>query len=117
MKSGSVVTLEGSLGAGKTTFAKGIGRALGIDEPITSPTFTILSVYEGALVLNHFDLYRISHPEELEMLGFSEILYGDGVTLIEWSDRADELPDDVIRVVIVIERDNSRTIRIEGLKE
>lgn len=114
LKPGAVVTLDGSLGAGKTTFAKGIGEALGIQEPIKSPTFTILSVYEGTMILNHFDLYRISHVEELETLGFTEPLYSGGITLIEWSDRADELPDDRIAVTLHIEPDYSRTITIRG---
>ena len=86
----------------KTVFTKGFAEGLGIDEPVSSPTFTILQIYEeGRLPLYHFDVYRIEEPEEMEEVGFDEYVYGDGVCLIEWANRIEEiLPDDTIYVVI-----------------
>lgn len=104
-KAGEVYCLLGDLGAGKTAFTGGFARGLGIEEPVTSPSFTILMVYEGGrLRLNHFDVYRIEDPEEMEEIGFDEIINGDGVSLIEWANRIEELiPEEAVR--IVIERD------------
>lgn len=82
-----VVVLSGDLGAGKTTFTQGVGRGLGIDEQITSPTFTIVRSYTGRLDLYHLDVYRLSELEEVADLGLGEILDDDAVTLIEWGDR------------------------------
>ena len=84
-----VITLHGTLGAGKTTFVKGIAEALGISEPVTSPTFTILSQYDGKMVLTHMDLYRLGCEEEFELLGGEDFFYAGGVTLIEWSEKAE----------------------------
>ncbi len=115
-KAGSVVSLRGSLGAGKTVLAKGIARALGITEAIVSPTFTLIQEYEGTLDLYHMDLYRISGSDEFEMIGGEEMLYGNGVTLIEWSEKIqDMLPDWTIFVDICIMEDNTREITIEGI--
>ena len=99
---GQVFALIGDLGVGKTVFTKGFAEGLGIDEPVSSPTFTILQIYEeGRLPLYHFDVYRIEEPEEMEEVGFDEYVYGDGVCLIEWANRIEEiLPDDTIYVVI-----------------
>jgi tRNA threonylcarbamoyladenosine biosynthesis protein TsaE len=93
---------------GKTVFTKGFAEGLGIDEPVSSPTFTILQIYEeGRLPLYHFDVYRIEEPEEMEEVGFDEYVYGDGVCLIEWANRIEEiLPADTIYVVI--EKDLSK---------
>lgn len=113
---GSVVSLRGSLGAGKTVLAKGIARALNITEAIVSPTFTLIQEYEGLLPLYHMDLYRISGPDEFEMIGGEEMLYGNGVTLIEWSEKIQEmLPDGTIYVDISIMPDGKREITIQGL--
>ncbi|HKL59096.1 MAG TPA: tRNA (adenosine(37)-N6)-threonylcarbamoyltransferase complex ATPase subunit type 1 TsaE [Sphaerochaeta sp.] len=115
--SGSIVSLRGSLGAGKTVLAKGIAKALGITEAIVSPTFTLMQEYEGTLPLYHMDLYRISGTDEFEMIGGEEMLYGNGVTLIEWSEKIQEmLPDGTIFVDISIMSDNSREITIEGIE-
>jgi tRNA threonylcarbamoyladenosine biosynthesis protein TsaE len=102
---GQVYALIGDLGVGKTVFTKGFARGLGIEEPVSSPTFTILQIYEeGRLPLYHFDVYRIEEPEEMEEIGLDEYIDGDGVCLIEWAGRIEELlPEDVI--VVFIEKD------------
>ena len=104
-KPGEVYLLDGDLGVGKTVFTKGFARGLGIEEPVSSPTFTILQIYEkGRLPLYHFDVYRIEEPEEMEEIGLDEYIDGDGVCLIEWAGRIEELlPEDVI--VVFIEKD------------
>ncbi len=89
---GSVYTLIGDLGVGKTVFTKGFAEGLGIDEDITSPTFTIVQVYdEGRLPLYHFDVYRIGDVSEMDEIGFDEYVYGDGVSFIEWADLIKEI--------------------------
>ena len=95
---GEVYALIGDLGAGKTVFTKGFAQGLGIEEPVNSPTFTILQIYEeGRIPLYHFDVYRIEEPEEMEEVGFDEYIDGDGVCLIEWAGRiGDLLPPEVI---------------------
>ena len=102
---GQVYALVGDLGVGKTVFTKGFAEGLGIEEPVNSPTFTILQIYdEGRIPLYHFDVYRIEEPEEMEEIGFDEYIEGDGVCLIEWAGRiADILPENII--VIRIEKD------------
>ena len=99
---GEVYALIGDLGAGKTVFTKGFAQGLGIEEPVNSPTFTILQIYEeGRIPLYHFDVYRIEEPEEMEEVGFDEYIAGDGVCLIEWAGRiGDLLPPEVIVVRI-----------------
>ena len=94
--------LIGDLGVGKTVFTKGFAEGLGIEEPVSSPTFTILQIYEeGRLPLYHFDVYRIEEPEEMEEVGFDDYIYGDGVCLIEWANRIEEiLPEETIYIVI-----------------
>ncbi len=84
LKSGDVLCMRGDLGVGKTAFTQGIAKGLGIDEPITSPTFTIVNEYYGRLPLYHFDVYRISDPDEMYEVGYEEYVYGDGVCVIEW---------------------------------
>ncbi|MDT8900025.1 tRNA (adenosine(37)-N6)-threonylcarbamoyltransferase complex ATPase subunit type 1 TsaE [Anaeroselena agilis] len=85
---GDVVCLTGDLGAGKTLLVQGIAAGLGVSDDVTSPTFTILQVYEtGRLPLYHFDLYRLDSPEELDNIGFAEYTGGDGAAVIEWADK------------------------------
>ena len=105
---GMVFCLDGDLGVGKTVFTQGFADGLGIKEPVCSPTFTILQVYEeGRIPLYHMDAYRIEDPDEMEEIGLPEELAEDGVCLIEWGQQIEELlPDDRIRVTI--EKDLSR---------
>ena len=105
---GEVYALIGDLGAGKTVFTKGFAQGLGIEEPVNSPTFTILQIYEeGRIPLYHFDVYRIEEPEEMEEVGFDEYIDGDGVCLIEWAGRiGDLLPPEV--TVVRIEKNLDR---------
>lgn len=94
LTAGDVLCLYGGLGAGKTAFVQGLAKGLGIDEPITSPTFTIVNEYEGRLPLYHFDVYRIADSGEMYEVGFDEYVYGEGVSVIEWPQLiADILPD------------------------
>ena len=101
-KAGDVYTLVGDLGVGKTVLTQGMAAGLGIMEPVSSPTFTIVQIYEeGRLPLYHFDVYRIEEPEEMEEVGFDDYIYGDGVCLIEWANRIEEiLPEETIYIVI-----------------
>ena len=95
LEKGQVVTFEGNLGSGKTTLIKGICQGLGIEEPVTSPTFTLVNEYQGRLPVYHFDFYRIDDAGELLDLGLEEYFYGQGVCLIEWPEQVQAwLPDD-----------------------
>ena len=98
---GDVILLRGDLGAGKTEFVKGLATNLAAPEPVTSPTFSLLNVYQGSIPIYHFDLYRLQYPEELEGIGFDEFAYGKGLTIVEWADRfPTEMPDEYIAVEI-----------------
>ena len=117
---GQVYTLTGDLGVGKTVFTQGLAKGLGIDEPVNSPTFTIVQVYEGGrLPFYHFDVYRIGDVEEMDEVGFEDYIMGDGVSLIEWADLIRELlPEQIVEVKI--EKDlgkgfDYRRITLEGL--
>ena len=107
-KSGQVFTLTGDLGVGKTVFTQGLARGLGIEEPVNSPTFTIVQVYdEGRLPFYHFVVYRIGDIEEMDEVGFEDYVMGDGVSLIEWANLIEEiLPEK--RTDILIEKDLER---------
>lgn len=99
---GTVYTLIGDLGVGKTVFTQGLARGLDILEPISSPTFTIVQVYEeGRLPLYHFDVYRIGDVEEMEEIGYEDYFYGEGVSLIEWANLIEEiLPEQYTEIKI-----------------
>lgn len=118
-----VVALHGPLGAGKTTLVKGIARSLLIQDPVTSPSFTLIAEYEGSLeglpiVLYHVDLYRIGHPQEIEDLGIEEILNGSGICVIEWAEKAAEfLPESAIQIEIGLLEGENRSLEIGGLPE
>lgn len=95
---GEIYCLDGDLGVGKTVFAKGFAEGLGIEEPITSPTFTIVHEYEGGrLPLYHFDVYRIADPDEMYAIGYEDYFFGEGVCLIEWSELIEELLPETAR--------------------
>lgn len=101
-EAGQVYTLTGDLGVGKTVFTQGFARGLGIEEPVNSPTFTILQVYEGGrLPLYHFDVYRIGDVEEMEEIGFEDYVMGDGVSLIEWADLIEEILPEECRSILI----------------
>lgn len=117
LKGGEVIAMYGDLGAGKTAFVRGMARALGIQDHITSPTFTILNVYEGGrLPLYHFDVYRIADPDEMYEIGYEDYIGSDGVAVIEWAELIDDiLPDEYIRIDIrrdSLEDDDHREISI-----
>ena len=100
--SGDVLLLQGDLGAGKTEFVKGLAEGLQVTELVTSPTFTLLNVYHGAMPLYHFDLYRLDDAEELDNIGFAEFLGGDGVAVVEWPDRfPTEMPPEHLHVELL----------------
>ena len=100
LRAGDVVALIGDLGVGKTVFAKGIARALGIQGEVVSPTFTLIREYEAALPLVHVDVYRLDHLQELRDVGFDELVGGSSVTVVEWGDRVGALlPIDRLDVV------------------
>ena len=104
-KSGDVFTLLGDLGVGKTALTKGVAQGLEITEPICSPTFTIVQVYEdGRIPFYHFDVYRIGDVEEMEEIGYEDYFYGEGVTFIEWANLIEEILPSSYRQ-IVIEKD------------
>ena len=104
-KPGQVYTLNGDLGVGKTVFTQGVAAGLGITEPVSSPTFTIVQVYEeGRLPFYHFDVYRIGDIEEMEEIGYDDYFFGEGICLIEWAELIREiLPEK--RIEITIEKD------------
>ena len=118
VRPGEIYTLNGDLGVGKTVFTKGLAAGLGIKEPVTSPTFTILQEYEsGRLPLYHFDVYRIGAPEEMDEIGYEDYFYGRGICLIEWAELIEELiPEEAFAVYIEKDLDKGldyRRIRIE----
>ena len=99
---GQVYTLIGDLGVGKTVFTQGVAAGLGIKEPVNSPTFTIVQIYEeGRLPFYHFDVYRIGDVEEMEEIGYEDCFYGDGICLIEWANLIEEiLPEQYVQITI-----------------
>ena len=120
-KPGMVISLTGDLGVGKTVFTQGLAKGLGIEEPVNSPTFTIVQVYEeGRLPLYHFDVYRIGDIEEMDEIGYKDYFYGEGVCLIEWADLIREiLPEQMCRVTIEKDLEKGfdyRKITLEGFK-
>lgn len=101
-KPGQIYCLNGDLGVGKTVFTQGFAKGLGIEEPVNSPTFTIVQEYEeGRLPLYHFDVYRIGDVEEMEEIGYEDYFFGQGVCLIEWAVLIEELiPEYAVRITI-----------------
>jgi tRNA threonylcarbamoyladenosine biosynthesis protein TsaE len=113
---GSILALHGDLGSGKTCFVTGIAQTLDITDPITSPTFTMINEYSGSMPLCHMDLYRISRPEELFSLGLDDYFETNGITVIEWAERAaDLLPANTIHINFeTMDQPDSRRITING---
>ena len=108
---GNIITLAGTLGAGKTALTQAIGRGLGVDPNIfiTSPTFGLLHEYKARIPLYHFDFYRLGSEEEIDSLGFSEYFYGQGLTVIEWPERLGSLmPENRLHIELVISGEDSR---------
>jgi tRNA threonylcarbamoyladenosine biosynthesis protein TsaE len=117
---GDVVVLSGDLGAGKTVLAKGIAVGLGVTEPVVSPTFTIVREYEGDVPLQHLDVYRLDHFQEVIDLGLDELLDGHAVTVVEWGEAVSALlPQDRLEVVLMVPPpeeadDDTRVIEVHG---
>ena len=116
---GDVICMRGDLGVGKTAFVQGLSKELGIEEYLSSPTFTIVNCYEGKMPLYHFDVYRIADPDEMYEIGYEEIVYGDGVSVIEWAENIEEILPET-RYEISIKKDyekgeNYREILIERI--
>jgi tRNA threonylcarbamoyladenosine biosynthesis protein TsaE len=112
---GDIITLEGTLGAGKTALTQAIGRSLGIDPRIyiTSPTFSLVHEYQGRIPLYHLDLYRLNTEDEIESLGFSDYVYGQGLSVIEWPERLGKLmPEERLHIELVISNEVSRTAHL-----
>jgi len=115
---GDLVALVGDLGAGKTCLVQGIARGLDVPESsyVRSPSFVILNVHPGRCDLNHMDLYRIHSPAELEDLGYREIFYGEGVTVIEWADKIKGLlPEEHLRISLDFRSETERVITLESI--
>ena len=111
---GTVIALEGDLGAGKTHFTQGLARGLGVGEAVTSPTFNVMSVYDqGRLPLYHFDLYRFEDALELEDIAFYDYVEADGVSCIEWAAKfPEEIPAQALWISITTREDNVRSIEV-----
>jgi tRNA threonylcarbamoyladenosine biosynthesis protein TsaE len=114
LESGSVVALIGELAAGKTTLTKGIARGIGVPGLVHSPTFTLIHEHVGRLPVYHFDLYRLTSPAELEEIGYESYFYGEGISIIEWAEKAMRcLPPDHLEIRITAE-DDGRTFEIKA---
>ena len=119
---GTVICVDGDLGVGKTVLAQGIAKGLGVNEPVVSPTFTIVQEYhDGRIPFYHFDVYRIEDPDEVYEIGFEEYFYGDGVCMVEWSELiAELLPPESIHITIrkdLKQGPDHRMITIEGIEK
>ncbi|RNF38947.1 tRNA (adenosine(37)-N6)-threonylcarbamoyltransferase complex ATPase subunit type 1 TsaE [Planococcus salinus] len=109
-----ILTLEGDLGAGKTTFTKGIAKGLGITRTVNSPTFQIVKQYEGKLALNHFDVYRLEHSDE--DIGFDELFLSEAVSVVEWAKFIEEyLPEERLEIIILRHSEDERLIELNPI--
>lgn len=118
LKAGDVICMYGDLGAGKTAFAQGLARGMEIDAPVTSPTFTIVNEYDGALPLYHFDVYRVADDDELYEIGYEEYVYGGGVSVIEWPQLIEDmLPEKRYEITITRNYDKGEDYRMIEVKE
>ncbi len=115
LKRGDVVSLIGDLGSGKTTLTQSIAEGLGIEENVTSPTFSLVNTYDATIQLNHMDLYRLEDEMEIESLDIDELLYPDGITIVEWASMAQSyMPRNLIEMTIEKTSETSRKIIING---
>ena len=119
---GQIICLNGDLGTGKTVFTQGFAAGLGIEEPVSSPTFTILQTYEGGrLPFYHFDVYRIGDIREMEEIGWEDCFYGEGVSVMEWACLVEEIiPEDAVRITLEKNPEKGwdyRKITVKGGKE
>lgn len=120
LQPGDVVCLEGELGAGKTVLTQGIAKGMGMDCYVTSPTYTLINEYPGDVSLYHFDLYRLEDADELYHIGGEDLLYGEGVSVLEWASRAEGLlPEDCIRVRLqrLTESESARLIQLQATEK
>jgi tRNA threonylcarbamoyladenosine biosynthesis protein TsaE len=118
LQPGDILCLSGQLGAGKTHLAKGIARGLEIKEEVTSPTYTIMQMYQGSKVLYHFDLYRLECADQLQDIGFDEFIYGRGVSLVEWAEKFPEaMPREYLHIQMLYDetQDTVRVIKIQAV--
>ncbi len=116
LEAGDVILLRGDLGAGKSVFARGLARGVGIDCAMPSPTFTLMQPYEGRIPFYHFDLYRLDDPEEFYEAGLDEYAFGNGAAVIEWPDCAELMPDDCFEAEILRgTADDERVISLTAL--
>lgn len=113
LKGGDIILLNGDLGAGKTTFTKGLAKALGVKDVVTSPTFTFMKEYSGRLPLYHFDMYRVEDEDELYELGLNEYLYMQGVCVIEWN-KFEGIKCPIVIDIKVLD-DDVREFNIQGI--
>ena len=114
---GDIIALNGELGAGKTTLVKGIVRGLGVTDmrAVKSPTFALVHKYEGRIPIYHFDAYRLEDGEEMLNIGSDEMIYGDGVALVEWANKVLEcLPEEYLKITLIAVSENERSIEISG---
>lgn len=118
LKAGDIICLTGDLGTGKTHITKGIAKGLSIDEYITSPTFTIVNEYDsGRLKLNHFDVYRVSDPDEIYAIGFDDYIFSDAVSIIEWANYIEDiLPKEYLHIHLEKDLDKGEDFRKITLK-
>ena len=115
LQKGDIIAMQGTLAAGKTTITKGIAEALGVKDTITSPTFCLISEYEGKMPLYHMDVYRLDGAEDFANLGTEDMLYGEGVSIIEWSEKImEELPKKTIILKLTPHENGTRTITIKN---
>jgi tRNA threonylcarbamoyladenosine biosynthesis protein TsaE len=116
LERGDVICIQGEIGAGKTHLIKGIAGGLGVDQTkVNSPTFTLVNEYDGKYKLFHFDLFRIINDQELLEIGIDEYLYGDGICLIEWSEKMETfMPENAVQITITKLGNNSRQLEIKG---
>ena len=115
LEPGAVIAYRGDLGAGKTAFTRGLARGLGVKEPVTSPTYTIVNEYlSGSMPLFHFDMYRLGSEDELFDIGWEDYLERGGVCAVEWSENVDDAMEDAVYITIEKLGEESRRITIEG---